>query len=352
VSHNRLEEHIVAWMARQHVPGLSVSVIRDGEIAWSRGFGVLDATTQQPVTSETIFPAASLSKPVFAYAVLKLSELGVLALDKPLSAYLPEPYLPDEPRLAPVTARHVLSHSGGLPNWRREGQPLRVHFEPGQRFAYSGEGFAYLQRVIEHLLGEPLAVTMRARLLEPLGMHASSYAPQETDEARTAAGHDAHGERQGAPRPDKVSAAYSLHSTPADLARLMLAILRPPKADAVHLSQRTICEMLTPQIAVNDHGLWVGEPPDAPITTDERVFWGLGWGLERHDGAEGFWHWGDNGLWHAFALGLPAGVAGMVAMTNGESGRWLWRPLVSETLGGQHPAVDWLESVYRMVHGE
>ncbi len=120
-------------MAAQRVAGLSLALIEGGRLAWIHAFGVRDAATGAPVTTEAVFPAASLSKPVFAYAVLKLCEQGALALDRSLSEYLPAPYLPHEPRLAPVTARHVLSHSAGLPNWRGEGNPLRVYFEPGRR---------------------------------------------------------------------------------------------------------------------------------------------------------------------------------------------------------------------------
>ena len=103
-------------MEEATVPGLSLTLIRGAEVFTSRAFGVRSSVSREPVTQDTVFEAASLSKPVFAYAALKLCEAGVLDLDTPLAGYLPEPYLPDEPRLELVTMRHVLSHTSGLPN--------------------------------------------------------------------------------------------------------------------------------------------------------------------------------------------------------------------------------------------
>jgi len=82
-----------------------------------------------------------LTKPVVAYAALKLADQGKLDLDAPLSRYLPAPYIDGDARLEQITARRVLSHNSGFPNWRPEGKPLVIHFTPGERFSYSGEGF-------------------------------------------------------------------------------------------------------------------------------------------------------------------------------------------------------------------
>src|SRR5205085_228501 len=111
--------------------------------------------TKEPVNTETIFEAASLSKPVSAYAALKLCDKGLLKLDEPLSNYLPEPYIADDPRIKLVTMRHVLTHTPGFPNWRRNAT-LNFINNPGEKFSYSGEGFVYLQAVVEHITRQPL----------------------------------------------------------------------------------------------------------------------------------------------------------------------------------------------------
>src|SRR5690348_7172749 len=139
------------------VPGLSMAVLDRGALAWQQSFGVAD---------DTLFEAASTSKPVFAYAVLQLVERGVIDLDRPLALYHRPPYLPPDARLDRITARHVLTHSSGLRNWGDEGKPETFvpAFEPGTRFRYSGEGFFWLQLVAEKLTGKGLDALMRELL--------------------------------------------------------------------------------------------------------------------------------------------------------------------------------------------
>jgi CubicO group peptidase (beta-lactamase class C family) len=118
-----LEVQIPAWMADAAVPGLSIAVIQESETVWQRGFGVRDATSPETVDDATVFEAQSMSKPVFAYAVMKLYEKGVIELDAPLTRYASERLLTDDPRLDSITARRVLSHTSGLPNWRSNDDP-------------------------------------------------------------------------------------------------------------------------------------------------------------------------------------------------------------------------------------
>jgi CubicO group peptidase (beta-lactamase class C family) len=179
-------------MARASVPGVSIAFVRDRHLAWSAGFGTTRRDSDHPVAQETIFHAASLSKPVFAYAVLRMVHQRVLDLDldRSLADYLPEPFIADDDLLEQVTARHVLAHTTGWPNWRPKGEPLRREAAPGERFGYSGEGYFYLQRVVEHMTGESLESLLQARVLRPLGMQHSSYAWPDRPTAQIAVGHD------------------------------------------------------------------------------------------------------------------------------------------------------------------
>ncbi|RYD79205.1 MAG: hypothetical protein EOP84_13340, partial [Verrucomicrobiaceae bacterium] len=140
-------------MSKHRVPGMAIIGIENHRIAWERYLGVREAGRDALVNEQTVFEAASMSKPLLAYAALKLVEQGRLDLDRSLSAYLPEPYLEGEPLHEEITARMVLNHTTGLPNWRRD-QPLKVLHKPGSKYSYSGEGILFLQRVIEHLSGE------------------------------------------------------------------------------------------------------------------------------------------------------------------------------------------------------
>src|SRR5260370_168114 len=108
------------------VQGMAIVLIRNGKVGWHRAFGFRDSESKKPVEYGTIFEAASMGKPVFAYAVMKLCERGVLNLDKPLTQYTPERYLEGDPRLDLITARHVLSHTSGFQNWRSDKDPLAI----------------------------------------------------------------------------------------------------------------------------------------------------------------------------------------------------------------------------------
>src|SRR5579863_6059040 len=152
---SRLEHDVPGLIKQGGMPGMSIAVIRGGKTTWVHGFGVKNEKSGEPVTAGTVFEAASLSKPVFAYGVLKLVEEGKLALDVPLTTYLPKPYIEGDERLTKITARIVLSHRTGFPNWR-DADKLLIYFTPGERFSYSGEGYVYLQRVVEHITGKPL----------------------------------------------------------------------------------------------------------------------------------------------------------------------------------------------------
>lgn len=341
-----LERKILEWMGQLDLPGLSVALVEDNALVWSRGFGVANRQTARPVTPDTVFEAASLSKPVFAYGVLKLYETGLLDLDIPLSAYLPEPYLPGEPRLPLITARRVLCHTPGLPNWRPKGEPLVMHLTPGERFSYSGEGYVYLQKVVEHLTGRALDDLMQAHVLELLGMSSSSFVWRDEYEDRAAQGHDETGSPVDKWRSVEANVAYSLRTTPSDFARLLMAIMQPPAASDFQPSPALIAEMLRPHVPVNDLAPWHPDWPNPPIAIQRQVSWGLGWGLQHGPGGDAFWHWGDNGPCQAFAMAVPSQNLGLVSMANSELAHGLWAPLYGEVFGGEQPAITWLNHLY------
>jgi CubicO group peptidase (beta-lactamase class C family) len=304
-------------MRRAAVPGVSIASVAQGAIT-PAAFGVLRADQAEPITPESLFEAASLSKPVFAYAVLGLAREGGLALDQPLTHYLPTPFVEDDARLGEVTTRHVLAHTTGWPNWRPRGEPLRREAPPGERFGYSGEGFVYLQRVVEHITEQPLEAFMQSRVLGPLGMTRSSFSMAHPSGARLATGHDQEGRPLPLREPQPPNAAFSLHSTASDMARFVEHVMTEPG------------DMLTAQVRVN-----------------ERVSWALGWGLEAGSEGRAFWHWGDNPGYKSFAIGLPDHGTGAVVMTNADGGRPLCAWAVERLLGTDHPALEWLARRYQ-----
>ena len=143
----RLDEIIQQLLRDGGVPGLSIALIRRGEIAELINAGTRNTSTRAPVEPNTIFDAASLSRPMFAYAVLQLIDAGVLSLNTPLAEYVPD-YVSNDPRAADVTVRHVLSHTTGLPNWRSTDHPLRTYFPPGERFNFLPKPFSLKQLAV------------------------------------------------------------------------------------------------------------------------------------------------------------------------------------------------------------
>ena len=307
------------------VPGASIAVIRQARVLWSKTYGLKHVELGHPASPGTVFEAASLSKPVVAYGVLKLCRRGLMTLDAPLSRYMPHPYVHDEPRLDQINARLVLSHSSGLQHWiRAEGEEPAIQFDPGSKFSYSSLGYLYLQQAVEQITGESLADTIQREVLAPLRMRHSSMVWREDYDIDAANGYDEDGKRVEKWKPVQAVAPASLHTTALDYARFMIEMLQSPEAD--------VSQMLQPQITVN-----------------ASIAWGLGWGLETSTAGAAFWHWGDNGSFKAFCLGYRAEQSGVVILCNGHKGLKMAEPLVSMALGEgtlTHPAFEWLDEFY------
>jgi CubicO group peptidase (beta-lactamase class C family) len=312
-----------ALLDSAEIPGLSLAVIRDGRVVFQRGIGVRRAGTSAAVDEHTVYEAASLSKPVVALTVMRLAGRGVIDLDRPLAAYLPLRELAGDRRAERITARMVLGHSTGLPNQLPPGDSLRLSFEPGSQFQYSGEGFQYLQRVLEQLTQRTLADLVRVEVFEPLGMARSSFVWEERFAANAAIGHGGGLLPRTPGRPHSARAPSSLHTTASDYARLLVELIR-----AASTGDRTVAAMLSPQTPV-----------------DTTVSWGLGWALERQGGGEPvFWHWGDNSNtgFTAFALSSAGDRYGVVWLANSDGGLSIAERLLALTAPGNHPASGWI----------
>lgn len=332
----RLEKLIPQLMKEGDVPGLSVLVIRDRRVFWQREFGVANADTKQPVTNNTIFEAASLSKPVFAYAVLKLVDSGKLDLDTPLVKYLPGAYVEGDERSNQITARHVLTHRTGFPNWRPWGGALKIHFAPGEKFSYSGEGFVYLQKVIEHLTGVPVDTFMKKAVFDPLGMANSSYIWQERYAPLKAFGHNQAGGVTVQRQVKEANVAGSLNTTAADYAKFVIAIM-----NGTGLKKETAKMMLTPQVKVDEEcGNCIGRGSGK---LSPYISWGLGWGLQHTDEGDAFWHWGDsNNDVHCYVVAFEKQKLAVMVFTDSGNGHSIIPEIVKEAIGGQQPALAWI----------
>jgi CubicO group peptidase (beta-lactamase class C family) len=333
---NKLQTDIPQLLEKSDVPGMSIALIRDGRVVWSAGFGVSNAVTRKPVTTNTIFEAASLSKPVFAYAVLRLVDEGKLNLDTPLNRYLGNNYdVVNDDRINLITARRVLSHTSGFPNWRdNDGtKTLLIHFNPGEKWSYSGEGMVYLSKVVEKITGMRFEAFMQKYALQPLEMTASSYIWRNRFDSLKAYRHDELGALNGRNQPadgkedtlhDNGNAAASLQTTPGDYAKFIIAIM-----NGTGLKKATWREMLTPQARV-----------DAKYP---QIAWGLGVGLETMPEGTYLWHWGDNGYAKAYVTAFLPNKSAVVYFADGANGLSFTKEILDDAIGGEHPALAHLD---------
>jgi CubicO group peptidase (beta-lactamase class C family) len=322
-----LEKQIPALMKEALVPGLSIAIIKDAKLLWRRGFGVKNSASKEPVDNDTVFEAGSTSKPVFAYVVMKLCEKGVMNLDTPLTKYTSERFLDGDPRLDLINARHVLSHTTGFQNWRSKKEPLKIHFQPGEKWSYSGEGYSYLQSVVTHLKGlvnpkdcapfeaglevcaTDIDAYMKANVLVPFGMASSGYLWDNTMQNHMARGHDEEGKpsksdrKPTGPSVARYAATGGLCTTPTDYAKFLIEVIDQKPSDAFRLKKDTLEEMLRPQVKRNSQSSWA-----------------LGWEINHTEKGNFVRHGGGNPGFQCLVAASVERKSGYVIMTNSENG--------------------------------
>ena len=326
-AHAETPVEILGRLMEEHkVPGVSMLGIAGHQIAWERHAGVRSADGEVPVDADTVFEAASMTKPVAAYAALRLAQDGRLELDAPLAGYLDEPFAPDEPHYEKITARMVMAHTSGFPNWRR-GNPLRTAHEPGTAFRYSGEGYLFLQRAIERITETDFESHLQATMFKPLGMESSRLLWHDDYHETAAAGHDADGmvkpNRRLYRRPN---AAYTLYTTPRDYARFLIEMMAADRTAGHQLDAEHLLLMLTPASPPTGRDLITRQG----VTGEGEVRFALGWQIEPTSSGPRFRHSGSNGTgFRCYSEFDPATGAGLIIMTNAEGGRTLWQEMVA-----------------------
>lgn len=312
-----LARDIPDFMKVADVPGLSIAVIRDGRIFWTGAFGTVNDSAQTPLNAETVFEAASMSKPVFGYIVLRLVDRGEFDLDRPLFEMLEHPRLAHDQRYKRITARMVLSHGTGLPNWG--GDPLTLRFDPGTAYGYSGEAFVYLQKVIEHVTGHSLEELARREAFQPLGMTHSSFVWQERFAGNAAYARNWLWNVAPITKSPEANAAASLLTTATDYAQFVAAVL-----NGTGLSPATRDAFLAP-VRESDRG----------------VYFGLGIGIEEGPTGRTFFHGGTNGnRFTSYSLGDLKTGDGLVFLSNSMDGITLVSALADRVFRDDLPRRD------------
>jgi CubicO group peptidase (beta-lactamase class C family) len=330
-----IDRRVPDLMSRYSVPGVSIALVDDGELVWSRGYG-------ESIDDDSVFQVASISKTVTAWAVMNLVERGDVSLDSPVIDHVswePPPSRFDEREM---TVRRLLSHTAGLSvsgvegvesrsdlastkdglEGKRDNPVVRMVDSPGRDWRYSGGGYGVLQLLLEESYDEPFAEVMRKEVLEPLGMKDSSFDPSERLRNRLPVAKSFDGSA-ATPEHYVLKAAAGLNTTARDLARFVTATIDPESQEV--LEPRTVRQMFEP--APNTAGMY-GALADAG--------YGLGYATEGLASEKTLaMHTGANPGWASLLAVVPEERAGLVVLTNADSGILLYADLLC----------DWVASV-------
>jgi CubicO group peptidase (beta-lactamase class C family) len=330
----------VAEILNRHpAVGLGVGVVRNGSLEFFHGHGVADIASNTPITEDTVFRIASITKTFTAIAVMQMCEQGLIDLDAPANDYLRAyELIPAKAGFRPATVRHLLTHTAGIaevvPPWRavmpdfgegvKLGQPLpslseyygdgfRLVAEPGTRFRYGNHGFATLGQLVEDMSGKPLDRYFREHIFEPLGMTDTDLVRSERVRSRLATGYSLRfsGAKAVTEREMVTAGAASIYSTPTDMARYVAALLGGGANEhGSVLEPATVAVMFEPQYQ-----------PD-PRTP------GVGLAFFRSDlgGHRAVEHQGILPGFNSQIFLAPDDGVGVVAFTNGARGAMLWLP--------------------------
>jgi CubicO group peptidase (beta-lactamase class C family) len=342
-----IDETVIRLMKAAEVPGVGLALFNGEKIAYLKPYGMRDKEKNLPLTVDTVMYAASFTKVAFAYLVMQLVSNGTLDLDKPVYEYLPTPLpeypdytdLAGDPRYKGITARMLLSHTSGFPNWRafEDDRKLKIHFEPGSRYAYSGEGIILLQLVIETITQKPLEELMQKHIFRPLGMTRTSMVWQDRFESDFATGYDEYGRSLGPDKRKKADAAGSMSTTIHDFARFMQAVMK-----GKGLSKQMREQMLSPQIQIPSKHEF---PTFENETTDEnktiRLSYGLGWGLYWTPYGKAFFKEGHADGWRNYTVCFDKKGLGIVIMTNSGNGEGIYKEVLEKVLRNTFTPIEW-----------
>lgn len=312
------QTEVITSLLKQHkVPALGLGIIENGRLVSTQVYGELTPGTEAP--QNTLFKVASLTKPVVTMLTLRLVAAGKLQLDEPLAKYWVDPDIQADQRHLLLTPRIVLTHQTGFANWRylEEDNTLRFHFEPGTQHQYSGEGFEYLRRALEHKFGQPLETLAQQYVFTPAGMTDTYFWwTPEVDEQRYARNHDSKSTAFELEKYYQANAAANLLSTVQDYSKFMLFVLAQEQAMPAIFQ-----DMLAQHVSIGP-----------------EHYFGLGWEIfTSFAGGESLLlHSGRDPGVSAFAVFSPQSHKGYVIFLNGDNAAPVLEQLLPQLyLGGE-----------------
>lgn len=332
LSSAEIDNFIKFQMDSFQMPGLSIAIINNCKIVYHKAFGITNVDTRAILNEQSIFEAASISKPVFAYFVMKLVDKGQLNLDTPLYKYMPYPDIEKDERYKAITARMVLSHQTGFPNWRysdfadssmhiKRGD-LYLKFTPGTKFSYSGEAYLYLAKVIAHLNNrtlQNLEPLFQQEVAFPLKMRHASFTGNTYISQHKVTGHE-----NGKVTLYQVDSSYfnpasSLHADALSYAQFLIGLM-----NSKGLTKKSYDELLKPQVILekdnSNYGIYA---------------WGLGIAIAKTRLGIMYEHGGNNGNFQSMFMFSKSQKSGYVFLTNCDKGNAFDKVLIKFLSNGK-----------------
>ncbi|MFT4017885.1 MAG: serine hydrolase domain-containing protein [Agriterribacter sp.] len=320
---NAQQQEIQSIAGKLGIPAIQVVHVKDGIVSsFALGKKKFDSTAY--ITQNTIFQAASLTKVVTAYAFFKLYDKGLIALDKPLSDYYSYNRLSNDSLGKKITARMVLTHRTGLLNWEGnvgtdawKNEPLHVQFEPGTKYQYSGEGFYYLQLVMESITGKSLREIIQQEVFKPLGMLHSDMQWNDSLFVDFAYGHNGPDQSRRLAKWRYNNAAYTLYTTASDYTRFVQQALLEGRGLKKQTHQLMISKANEAQ-----------KEPGRMSDDDKFVPCALGMRLQLNEKGVWLWHTGSNPGFRCFFIANIKTKETLVAFNNSETGMPVFNELM------------------------
>ena len=341
-----IDSSVTQLMHAANVTGVGIAIFYDGRVDYLKAYGMRDSERNLPLTSDSVMTSASLTKAAFATMVMRLVDDGKLDLDNPVEKYLPKP-LPEYPQWADLqgddrynklTLRILLSHTSGFPNLRafEDDRKLHIHFDPGTRYAYSGEGFGLSQFCVEAATRTHLSELMDQNIFQQLNMTRTSMVWRPRFESDFANGYNEDGMSLGPEKRLSPDAAGSMQTTLRDYATFLSAVMRH-KA----LSARATEKMLSTQIEIHSAHQFPSLA-DRTTTANDAIHlrYGLGWGLYASPYGRAFFKEGHDEGWRHLALCFENG-SGILIMSNSSNAEGIFKPLIDSLLGETEFPFDW-----------
>ena len=353
ISKNEAATFARATLAREHVTGAEIAILQHGRVVWNEAFGLRRRDPELPMRTDTNTWAASFTKSVFATYVMTLVEKGEFSLDTPVARQLAQPLdqyetyketaseLVKDPRWTKVTPRMLLAHTSGLWNFAtiEPDHKMRLHFEPGTQFWYSGEGLNVVQFVIEQQQKKPLNELMQDALFGPLGMKQTGMTYQAAWAENVADRYDEQEKFRSQTKRFPARASGNMATSVDDMGRFLSALL-----DGKILRAATRKEMLKPYIQIRTLHEFPqkADEPDGEEARRVGLAYGLGWGLlTKTPYGPAFFKEGHGDGAQNYMICFERSKDCMVILTNSDNGEKAFKALLEKLMGDTVTPWEW-----------